>query len=72
MDNQPDDVDQLLMDILKTTKRDCEALIDKMIIPYMFGERWNEEERVTSHEVHCKTPVKTKMMCRQGKKTKND
>jgi hypothetical protein len=49
------------MDILKMTKYDFEGLIDKVITPYMFGEGQNGEERVTSHEVHCKTVVKTKM-----------
>jgi hypothetical protein len=55
------------MDILKMTKEDCEGLTDKVIVPYMFGKRQNGEENVASHEVHCKTPVKTKVKCRKGK-----
>jgi hypothetical protein len=53
MDNQPDAVDQTLMDILKMTKEDCER------------RKWGK--RVASQEVHFKTTAKPKVRFRKGK-----
>jgi hypothetical protein len=69
LDNQPDVVDQALMDILKITKEDREDLTNKMVVPFSMGKD-KMGERVTLQEVHCKTPVKTKIRCRRGNENK--
>jgi hypothetical protein len=68
MDKQPDDVDQILMDILKMGKGDCEVLTDNLISPYISGAEHNVGGRVTPLELHYKTPIKPKVKCRNGKK----
>ncbi|KAM0821623.1 hypothetical protein ACQ4PT_072062 [Festuca glaucescens] len=68
MDRQPDVVDQVLMDILKMGKGDCEVLTDNLITSYISEEKQNVGGRVTPLELHCKTPIKSKVKCRKGKR----
>jgi hypothetical protein len=66
MDNQPDAVDQVLLDILKMGKEDCVALTDNLVTTCISGEK--QKIGVAPVEFHCKTPIKSRMMCRRGKK----
>jgi hypothetical protein len=68
MDNQPDVVDQVLLDILKMGKEDYEVLTDNLVFPYIGEGKKKVEGGVTLVEFHYKTPIKPKMMCRKGKK----
>jgi hypothetical protein len=69
MDNQLDAVDQVLLNILRVGKEDCEALSDYLITIYNDGGEL-VGEKVAPMEFHCKTPIKTKKVCRNGKKKK--
>jgi hypothetical protein len=71
MDNQPDVVDQVLLNILRMGKEDCEVLSDNLIATYNDGGKQMGKE-VTPMEFHCKTPIKTKMVCRRGKKKESE
>jgi hypothetical protein len=68
MDGQLDVVDQVLMDILKMGKGDCEVLTDNLIVPYINEEKQKVTGRVTPLELHFITPINPKVKCRRGKK----
>jgi hypothetical protein len=57
MDNQPDAVDQVLLDILKMGKEDCVVLTDNLVTTYISGEKKKMGERVTHVEFHFKHPL---------------
>jgi ADP-dependent phosphofructokinase/glucokinase len=57
MDNQPDVVDQVLLDILKMGNEDCVVLTDNLVTTYISGEKQKMGERVTHVEFHFKHPL---------------
>jgi hypothetical protein len=65
-EEEPENLEYQL-DMAKMAKGDCEILTDSLIAPYISGEEQNGGGRVAPQELHCKTPIKTKMKCRKGK-----